>query len=216
MAFVVGPGHIDRVPIGRKPAGNARADAQQPLRARPRAQAHHHLLGNRRLFQTLRAAILRGAVAHLFRGGAQRQLAQHVQVALAEEVGQRLLHLFRRVDLSLPQTVAQLVHGDVDVHHFVGALEKAVGNGFADGRVRGAVDGVVQRFKVLDVDRGHHVDAGVQQLQHIFIALAILAAGHIGVGQLVHDHGLRVARDDRVHVHLFQIHAAIGNLSSAE
>ena len=72
--------------------------------------------------------------ADLFGGGAQSELAQHVEVALAEEVGERLLDLFRRVDLSLAQAGAQLVDGDVDVDHFVGALEEAVGNGLADRR----------------------------------------------------------------------------------
>ena len=110
-----------------------------------------------------------------------------------------------------PQARAQLVHRHVDVDHFVGALEKAVGDGFADDGVGGAVDRVVQRFKVLDVDGGHHVDAGIEQLQHIFVALAVLAAGHVGVRQLVHDHGVGMAGEDRVHVHLFQLDAAIGN-----
>ena len=113
--------------------------------------------------------------------------------------------------MPCPQPVAQLVHSQVDVHHFVGALEKAVGNGLADGRVRRAVDGVVQRFQMLNVHRGHHVDAGIQQFQHVFVPLAVLAAGNVGVRQLVHDHRLRMPRDDRVHIHLFQVHAAIGN-----
>ncbi len=51
----------------------------------------------------------------------------------------------------------------------------------------------------------------IEQFQHIFVALAILAAGHIGVRQLVHDHRVRMAGEDRVDVHLFQLDAAIGN-----
>ena len=115
------------------------------------------------------------------------------------------------VNLALAQARPQLVHGHVDVHHFVGALEEVVGNGLADDGVGGAVDGVVQRLQVLDVHRRHHVDAGVQQLQHIFVALAVLAAGNVGVGQLVHHHGVGMAGQDGVHVHLFQVDAAVGN-----
>ena len=64
---------------------------------------------------------------------------------------------------------------------------------------------------MLDVDGGHDVDAGVEQLQHVFVALAVLAAGNVGVGQLVDDDGMGMAGEDGVHVHLFQVDAAIGN-----
>ena len=146
-------------------------------------------------------------------GSAQGQLAEHIQVALAEEVGQRLLDFFGSVYFALTQAGAQLVHSHVHVHHFVGTLEKAVGDGLADDSVGGAVDGVVERFQVLDVDRGHHVDAGVEQFQNILVTLAILAAGNIGVGQLVHNDGLRMAGQEGVHVHFFQGDAAVGNLA---
>ena len=57
----------------------------------------------------------------------------------------------------------------------------------------------------------HHVDAGVEQLEHIFVALAVLAAGHVGVGQFVDDDSVRMTGEDRVDVHLFEINAAVGN-----
>ena len=115
------------------------------------------------------------------------------------------------VDFALAEAGAQLFHGDVDVDHFVGALEEVVGDGLADDGVGGAVDGVVQRLKVLDVDGGHHVDAGVEQVEHVLIALAVLAAGDVGVGQLIHDHGVGMAGQDGVHVHLLELDAAVGN-----
>ena len=124
---VIGPGDVDGVPVGRKAAGHARADAHQPLRTGPSAEADHDLLGNRRLLEALRAAVVGGALAYLLGGGAQRQLAQHVQIALAEEVGKRLLDLFRRVDLALAQARAQLVHGDVDVNTSSARLKKLSG-----------------------------------------------------------------------------------------
>ena len=64
---------------------------------------------------------------------------------------------------------------------------------------------------MLDVDGRHHVDAGVQQFQHIFVALAVLAARHVGVRKLVDDHRVWMAREDGVDVHLFELDAAIGN-----
>ena len=64
---------------------------------------------------------------------------------------------------------------------------------------------------MLDVDRGPHVDAGVEQFQHVFVALAVFAAGHIGVRKLVNDRDLRMARENCVDIHLLQVDAAIGN-----
>ena len=208
---VVRPGDVNSVPVTGQPSGDARAHAQKPLAAGPRAEANHHLLRNRRLLQPLMAAVLRGLVAHLLGGGAQRQLAQHIQIALAEEIGQRLLHLFRGIDLALTQAGAQFVDGHIHIHHFVGALEEVVRDGLAYDGVGRAVDGVIQRFKVLDVDRGHHVDAGFQQFQHIFVALAIPASRHIGVGQLVDHDGVRMARQNGVQIHLFQVDSAVGD-----
>ena len=46
---------------------------------------------------------------------------------------------FLSVDLALAQAVAQLVYGDVDVDHFIGTLEKTVGNRFADDGIGRAV-----------------------------------------------------------------------------
>ena len=136
---------------------------------------------------------------------------KQVQIADAEEVGQRLFNFFGGVDLALAEAVAQFVHRDVDIDHFVGALEKAVGNGLADDGVGGTIDGIVQRLEVLDVDRGHHVDAGVEQLEHIFVALAVLAAGDVGVGQLVDHHGVGMTLEDGVDIHFLQFDAAVGN-----
>ena len=70
---------------------------------------------------------------------------------------------------------------------------------------------VVQRLQMLHVHRGHHIDARVQQLQHVLVALAVLRARHVRVRQLIHDAHLRMPRQDRVQVHLVQHHRAVGN-----
>ena len=140
-------------------------------------QAHHHLLRNGSLLEPLVSAIFRGARTNLLGGRAQGELAQHVQISFAKEVGQRLLNFFRRVNLSLSQPRSQLVNGYVDVHDFIGALEKAVRNGLADLHVGRAGHGVVQRFKVLNVECRKHVDARVEQFEHVFVALAVARPG---------------------------------------
>ncbi len=136
---------------------------------------------------------------------------KQVQIADAEEVGQGLFHFFGGIDFALAQAVAQFVHGDVNVDDFIGALEKAVGNGLADDGIGRTIDGVVQGLEVLDVDCGQDVDARVEQLEHIFVALAVLAAGNVGVGQLVNHHGVGVTLDDRVDIHFLQLDTAVGD-----
>ncbi len=106
---------------------------------------------------------------------------------------------------------AQLLHRDVHIDDFIGALKKVIGNGFADDRVRRSIDRVVQRLKVLNIDCRHHVYAGVEQFQNIFVALAVPASGDVGMRQFIHNHGVWMTRENRVHIHLFQVHTAIGN-----
>ena len=139
-------------------------------------------------------AVARRLLADFVGHGAQRQLAQRRQVALAEEVRERLFDLLGPVDLAFAQPVAQLLDRDVDVDDFVGALEERVGHRFAHAHAGDLGDRVVQRLEVLDVDGGHHVDAGVEDLEHVLVALLVAAARHVGVRQLVDDAHLRRAR----------------------
>ncbi len=65
-------------------------------------------------------------------------------------------------------------------------------------------DDVVQALDVLDIDRRVDVDAVVEQLLDVEIALGVAAAGRVGVGELVDQHDLRTPRDDGVEVHLLE------------
>ena len=62
---IVGAGHVDGVPVRRKPTGHAGADTQKALRARAGAEAYHDLLWNRGLLKALGPAIVSGTLAHL-------------------------------------------------------------------------------------------------------------------------------------------------------
>src|SRR6185437_12462141 len=145
--LVVGLADVHGIPVIRKPPRDARAHAQQPLGARSLAQAHHHLFRYGSLFQALSAAIFGGPFAHLLGGHAQGQFAQHVQIALAEKIRQRLLDFVRRIYLSLAEPGTQLVDGEVDVHHLVGPFEKIVGHRLANHRVRRAIHRIFQRLQ---------------------------------------------------------------------
>ena len=65
-------------------------------------------------------------------------------------------------------------------------------------------DDVVQAFDVLDVDRGIDVDAAVEQLLDVEVALGMAAARRIGVGEFVDQNDLRPAGQDGVDIHLVE------------
>ena len=93
--------HVHGVPLGAQPAGDPGAGPDDPRRERVRAHADHDPLGDQRRLQALARTIGRGLLADFVGHRAQRQLTKRRQVALAEEVRERLLDLLRAIDLSL-------------------------------------------------------------------------------------------------------------------
>ncbi len=204
---------VHRIPVRREPPRDARTGPQKPFCASPRGHADHHPLGDDRLIESLALAIVVRLCRLVLRRLPQRQLAQRRQVSLPEEVVQRLLDLLDVVDLPLPQPRAQRVDRDVNVDDLVRTPEKRVGNGLANGDTGDPSDRVVQRFDVLHVHGGRHRDPAVEQFEHVFEALFVRRTRRVRVGELVDDHDIRPARDDRVDVHLLERHAAILDLS---
>ena len=73
-------------------------------------------------------------------------------------------------------------------------------------RTRGDLrDDVVEAFDVLNVERGVDVDAVVQQLFDVEVALGMAAARDIGVGEFVDQRELRAPREEGVEVHLLEL-----------
>ncbi len=135
------------------------------------------------------------------RGAAQRELAQCGQVRPAEEMAKGARRLLGDIDLARLQPRDQLVGWQVDDLD-LGVLEHPVGHGLADAYPSKAGDGVVQRFDVLDVDRGEDVDARRQQLVDVHEALRVARARRVGVGELVDQREARPAGEEGVDVHL--------------
>ncbi len=69
---------------------------------------------------------------------------------------------------------------------------------------------------MLDVDGGDHVDAGLEQLLDVLPALGVAGAGHVAVGQLVHQGDGRGALQDGVDVHLGEEGRAVLDLSARD
>ena len=75
---------------------------------------------------------------------------------------------------------------------------------------------VVERLEVLDVDRGEHVDARVEHVLDVLVALAVLEAGRVGVGQLVDQAELGGPAKDGGQVHLVDRGAAVLDLAAGQ
>ena len=89
-------------------------------------------------------------------------LAQRGEVLGLEEVGQRGVDSFGRVDLAGAQPLAQRLGRDVEQHHLVGACQHSVGERLPHARAGELGDLIVERLQVLDVDGREHVDPRVE------------------------------------------------------
>ena len=75
-------------------------------------------------------------------------------------------------------------------------------------------DDVVQAFDVLNIDGRVDVDAMLQYLFDVEIALGMPAAVRVGMGKLVDEHDLRPARNDRIEIHFRQRSALVFDLTA--
>ncbi len=141
----------------------------------------------------------------------QRQLPEGRQVAGPEVVGERGVDPLGRVDVAVGHAAPQRLGGHVHQLDLVGGPHDLVGDRLPLAHARDALDDVVERLEVLDVDGRHDVDAGVEQGLHVPPALVVEAAGRVGVGQLVDQRDVRAAGEDGVEVHLGQRRPPVGD-----
>ncbi|MNB91488.1 hypothetical protein D3C75_385690 [compost metagenome] len=106
------------------------------------------------------------------------------------------------VDLAFVQALAQIVRRQIHQHHFVGGVEKGIGDGFPHLNPGYAADHVIQAFQVLDVNSGKNVNARFEQLLNILPAFGVARAGRIAVRQFVHQDQRRAAGEGGVEIEL--------------
>lgn len=131
---------------------------------------------------------------------AQRQFTQREQVAFAEEIFDGALGAVADVHFALFQPLTQIVRRQIHQHHFIGAVEKGIGYGFAHLNAGDAAYHVIQALQMLHVDGGNHVDTGIQQLFNVLPALGMARALYVGVRQFIHQDHRRMARQRGVEV----------------
>ena len=194
----------------RGPGGDPGGPPDQRLALGPAGQRDHHPLpGLPGALDLVLDAVPLQALVHLVGQPEQRELAQRGEVPGAEVVGQRRVDLLRRVDVPVRHPAAQRLRRHVDHLDLVGGADDGVGHGLPLRHPGDLLDHVVEGFQVLDVDRGDHVDPGVEQFLHVLPALLVARPGHVGVRELVHQGDLRVPGEHRVHVHLLERRPAV-------
>src|SRR5207344_2927524 len=97
------------------------------------------------------------------------------------------LNLVRLIDLSLTQPLSQILRGNVEIHDLIGLSDDPIRNGLTNGDTELALEYVVERFKVLHVDRGDDVDPLVEEEHHVLPPFAVSRAGDIRMRELVDD-----------------------------
>ena len=209
QAVGLGDVHGQQV-AARGPGGDPGGPADQRLALGPAGQRHDHPLpGLPGALDLVLDAVALQALVHLVGQPEQGELAQRGQVPGAEVVGQRRVDLLRRVDVPVRHPAAQRLGRHVDQLDLVGRADDRVGHGFPLRHAGDLLDHVVEGFQVLDVDRGDHVDPGVEQFLDVLPALLVARPGHVGVRELVHQGDLRAAGEHRVHVHLLERRPAV-------
>ena len=100
----------------------------------------------------------------------QDQFAQRGKVRLAKEVRSRSSGAVGHIDLALLQSLDQFCRRQV--HQFDrSGIEGTVGNSFANFRAGDLPHRIGAALNMLNIERGEHINPGLEQLPHVLPAL---------------------------------------------
>src|SRR5262249_34677632 len=108
------------------------------------------------------------------------------------------------IDLAVLEPLDQILRRDVDELDRIGAIEDRIGHRLAYADMSDLSDDVVKTLNVLNVECGVDIDAVVEQLLDIKIALGVPAAGGVGVRKLICHDKRGTPRQNRVEVHFVE------------
>src|SRR5690242_6650266 len=175
--------------------------------ANGQALAHTPVLANvLRLHVGLEAAI------DLFGHLAQGQLAKRDQIAAAEEIVQGAFDFIRAVNVAALHAVLKSLRSQIDHNGFGSGEGHPVRNRLAHDNSGDRAHYRRDAFNVLNVERGDDVDIGGENLLDVFVALAVLAAGNIGMSKFIDEHDGGAPCQNGIDVHLFKDGAFVLNL----
>ena len=209
----VGLGDVHGQQVAARRAGRdpGRPPDQRPALGAAGERDHHPLPGLPRALDLVLGAVALQPLVDLVRQPQQGQLAQRGEVPGPEVVGQRGVDLLRRVDVPVRHPAPQRLGRHVDQLDLIGGPHDRVRHRLLLRHAGDLLDHVVERLQVLDVDRGDHVDAGVEELLDVLPALLVRRTRDVGVRELVDERDLRAAGQHRVQVHLLEDGPAVGH-----
>ena len=153
------------------PSDDPRPGSKELCRTPAARHADHYFLRDDDLFQSLAFAIFLILSSLMLCHLSQCEFAKCCEISLSKEIVERLFDLLDRIDLSLPQPRSERVDRNIDIDDLVGALKKAIGNGFANLNTGRSRDHVIERFDVLDIDGRDDRDAVVEQFEDVLVTL---------------------------------------------
>ncbi len=195
--------HAEQLALG--PRRDARRTSDQAFAAgRPCERYDYPLARLPRVGDPVVLHISLQAFVHLVGNPEQRELSQRREVAGPEVVRERRVDLLRLVDVAVSHTPAQRLGGAVDQLDLVGSPHDLVGERLALLHTGDALDDVVHRLEVLDIDGGHDVDACIEKLLDVLPALLVARTRNVRMRELVDEGERRPAPEHGVDVHLLE------------
>ena len=110
------------------------------------------------------------------------------------------------------RTLHHIVDRRIHQHDLVGGTQESLRHGLRSALSGDALDRVLLLFDVLQIHRGDHRDALIQNVVYILPAFWIPGAGRIIVGQFVHQAHPRMTAEDRRHVQHFVLVSGVSFL----
>ena len=200
-----------------RPVASWLARRMTRLRHVVRANAGEQAFGRRpRTLDRLLAEIVDHLVVDAIGGAAQSQFAQSRQIAGREEILGRPTGGVGDIDLAFVQALDEFVGREIDQNDVGGLLQDEVGDSLAHGDAGDARHDVGEALEMLDVERRPDADARVEQLLHVLPALRMPAVRSVGVGELVDDDQLGLARQRRVQIKFLEGAAVVFDPASRQ
>src|SRR5262245_21005417 len=195
--------HVHRDELAVHPRCHARGPPNQALPVGGAGQRHEHPLARLPgLVDPVSVAVLLEPFVHAVCEPREGELAERREVSWPEVVGEGGVDALGRVHVAAREPVARRSGRGVPELDLGGAADDLVGDRLLLLDAGDLLDDVVQRFEVLDVERGDDRDARVEQLLDVLPALVVPRAGRVRVRELVDEGDVGPAGEHGVDVHL--------------
>ena len=138
-------------------------------------------------------ASLLGNQIHTIGTASQGYLSQGGQVIDSEKIGNCLLCLHFPIHISGLQAFDKLLWLNIYKLHLIGIIKYRIRNPLSYHHAGNRCHLVIQTFNMLYIDRGIHINAGIQKLLYILIPLGMPTSFCIGMRQFIHKDQLRMS-----------------------